>query len=158
MANSRTLALLALVVLAGCAGMEPAGRNANDAPAPAAAPVASPAPRAAPTPAPMPPPPAQPAPAAVPNVTASAQPAAPRRASGEDVIVPGMRERQVPAPDGDPRTAIERMADIHAWDECVTRAQGRGDPMEAQLESPEEMCTRSLGMASRSAVPDSRRP
>jgi hypothetical protein len=155
MANSRNLALLAFVVLAGCAGMESAGRNANEALPPP--PISTPAPRIAPAP----PPQAAPAPTpsvAAPNVQAPPAPAAPRQASGEEVIVPGQRERQIAPPNGDPRTATERQADIHAWDVCVTRVQGRSDPMEPQLDSPEDVCRRSLGMGSRTAVPDSRRP
>ena len=50
------------------------------------------------------------------------------------------------------------MQDIRAWDQCVMRVQNAfdADPMSAQLDEPEDYCARSLGMASRTAVPDSR--
>jgi hypothetical protein len=76
----------------------------------------------------------------------------------EEVIVPGQRERQVPPPDGDPRSTSERMQDIRAWDDCVLRVQAafERDPMRPALEEPEDYCARSLGMADRLAVPQSR--
>lgn len=51
------------------------------------------------------------------------------------------------------------MQDINAWDRCVTHVQAafESDPMRPQLDSPEEYCSQSLGMANRTAVPDSRR-
>jgi hypothetical protein len=78
--------------------------------------------------------------------------------NSEEVIVPGQRERQVPAP-ADPRSTNERMQDIRAWDDCVMRVQNAfdADPMSAQLDQPEDYCARSLGMANRTAVPESRR-
>jgi hypothetical protein len=170
--------MAALTVLAACAGMEPAGRNASRAPsaspppvvqrAPAPAPAAAPPPAAAPAPTPAattPPVAAQPAPAPAPAPAAAPEPADPaptpvdtsRRSSG-DVIVPGVREQQVPAPQGDPRSASERMRDINAWDRCVTHVQSafERDPMRPQLQSPEEYCSQSLGMTNRTAVPVSR--
>lgn len=71
------------------------------------------------------------------------------------VVVRGAIDRPVPAPPGDPRTQAQRMRDIRAWDRCVTQAQSAGDtdPMRYQAESPEELCSRSLGMAERTAVP-----
>jgi hypothetical protein len=80
------------------------------------------------------------------------------RRSGSDIIVPGVRERQVQPPRGDPRSTSERMEDIRAWDQCVTRVQAafESDPMSPQLDSPEEYCSQSLGMAERDAVPLSR--
>lgn len=154
----RITALAALAFLAACASVHPAGRNAREAPPP------PPATRAAPTQAP----PAQQAPApsvAAPDVSV-AQPAPQpqqqeqqRSGGGGDIVVPGQVERQVPAPQGDPRTVAERMADIRAWDRCVMQVQGQasGDPMRPQLDSPEEVCREDLGMANRTAVPNSRR-
>lgn len=151
----RLAALAALGALAACASMEPAGRNARDAaPAPPPPPVSQPAP------------PAQPAPSvAAPGVSVNPAPApAPqeeqrRSANGGDIVVPGQREQQVPVPDGDPRSASERMADIRAWDRCVMQVQRRadGDPTRPALDAPEEVCRNELGMANRNAVPNSRR-
>lgn len=165
----------AILVLAGCAGMEPAGRNARgpvSAPpsinaAPTPAPVVSPAP---PTPAPAvtaPAPITQPAPAvraAPPVATPAPTPAStPRAASAQDddddIVVRGaVVQREIAPPSGDPRNAIDRNDDIHAWDECVSAVQAvfERDPMRPQLETPEEYCGRSLGMADRNAVPESR--
>lgn len=147
----RMAVLAAVIALAGCAGVESAGRNARgDLPPPPPETAAAEDP-AAPAP-PMqaaPPPPAQ---------TAGARPA------GEDeegaIVVPGQREVQVPPPDGDPRSVAERMEDVRAWDQCITTSQAafERDPMRPQLDSPEEVCSRMLGMASRTAVPASRRP
>jgi hypothetical protein len=71
------------------------------------------------------------------------------------VTVPGIIERPVPAPPGDPRTMRERMRDIRSWDKCVLRAQAHGDtdPMRPQLETPEDYCRERLGMAGRTSVP-----
>lgn len=156
-------ALCAGLMAAACANVEAAGRNAGRAPAP---PVerAAPAPQTV-SPAPSPAPPvAEPTPAPAPVAEGVAAPPAPapqRQASGgsADLVVPGIVDRQVPPPSGDPRSVAERMADIRAWDACVTRAQGaaEGDPMRPQLQSPEEICTQALGMAGRNAVPISRR-
>jgi hypothetical protein len=81
------------------------------------------------------------------------------QSGGGDIVVPGQVERQVPAPDGDPRSTAERMADIRAWDRCVMQVQGQAsaDPMRPQLELPEEVCRNELGMANRTAVPARRR-
>jgi hypothetical protein len=75
-----------------------------------------------------------------------------------DIVVPGQVERAVP-PIGDPRSVGERAADVRAWDDCVVRAQGvaESDPMRPQMDTPEEACSRALGMANRTAVPESRR-
>ena len=188
----KRLALTAAVIaLAGCAGLEPAGRNARNGEydAPRTAPVA-PAPRPAPTPPPVytpppsaaatvAPPPVSSAPTSAPPAMASAPPptivaspppvassaAAPppdqpvsRRTGDEEVVVPGAIERQVRPPPGDPRSPDERMHDINAWDRCVTSVQSayESDPMRPQLNSPEEYCSNSLGMADRTAVPQSR--
>ncbi|HRE43860.1 MAG TPA: hypothetical protein PKY87_07795 [Terricaulis sp.] len=150
----RLAALAALGALAACASMEPAGRNAREAaPAPPPA-VVQTAPQAA-----------QPAPqVAAPGVTVNApptpNPAEPQRtANGGDIVVPGQQERQVPVPDGDPRSASERMADIRAWDRCVTQVQRRADsdPTRPSFDVPEDVCRSELGMANRNAVPNRRR-
>ncbi|QGZ93211.1 hypothetical protein [Terricaulis silvestris] len=184
----RLAAIAVVAALAGCAGMESAGRNAARDPV-ASAPTAAPAPRvvaSAPTPAtaPLPAPVASaPRPTPAPIVTATPAPPPPQaitprttaapaveddepapvaidtaRRSGSDIIVPGVRERQVQPPRGDPRSTSERMEDIRAWDQCVTRVQAafESDPMSPQLDSPEEYCSQSLGMAERDAVPLSR--
>jgi hypothetical protein len=166
----RMAVLAAAIALAGCAGMESAGRNAQRAPAPAAAPLEAPPAQQASLPPPQAP--AAEAPAPSPALTAppppSAAPPAPaatqaaQRDEDEDddaIVVPGQRETQVPAPGGDPRSVAERAEDVRAWDRCITSAQDAldSDPMRPQLDSPEEYCSRSLGMASRGAVPESRR-
>jgi hypothetical protein len=203
----RIAATAALIALAGCAGMESAGRNASRAPEPTRV-ASTPPPAARPAPAPpvtlpppaatttapaaaAPPPPTATAPRAVavapppaqttppPRVVASA-PAAPPPAtrtvtpppapvaeeeeiqtaslSDDDVVVPGVRERQVQAPNGDPRSNAERMQDIRAWDRCVMSVQGaaEADPLRPQLVTPEDYCSQSLGMAERTSVPQSR--
>ncbi len=117
---------------------------------------------------PLPPPPAiasptttsPSGPVAAPGVSAGAP--APRQEASErggDIVVPGGVERQVRPPTGDPRSNIERMEDIRAWDQCVTAVQAAfdSDPMSPQLEMPEDYCARSLGMAGRLAIPESRR-
>jgi hypothetical protein len=120
----------------------------DDAPAPAAA-------------APAPPPPIaqSDAPSAGGGVAApgvSIAPPAPAPPPG-DVVVPSGRETPV-SPNADQRTVAERAADIRAWDQCVSRAQAMGDsdPNRVQMDSPEDACSRSLGMSSRTAVPASR--
>lgn len=82
----------------------------------------------------------------------------PRRSNDEEVVVPGTITRQIQPPNGDPRTEAERMQDINSWDRCVTHVQAafESDPMRPQLQSPEEYCSQSLGMADRTAVPISR--
>jgi|CXWL01.1.fsa_nt_gi hypothetical protein len=171
--------LAALLLIASCAGVEPAGRNSRrEASTPPPVSQPAPAPRAAPalppptqtqsaqtqaTPAPLPPPPVETR--AVPDVASQArvtpEPRPVRREPSEDddIVVQGQAERQVPAPNGDPRSTIERVRDVRAWDQCVSRAQAAGevDPMRPALETPEELCSRSLGMADRMAVPISRR-
>lgn len=171
----RIAAAAALIALAGCAGMESAGRNASRSPEPARVATAPPAQAApeqvAPTtsaPAPvaeatLPPPSAT---TSAPPVTAQA--AAPARQADrpvttaarndEEVVVPGQRERQVQPPNGDPRSNAERMEDIRAWDQCVIRVQAAydRDPMRPQLDTPEDYCRESLGMADRSSIPASR--
>jgi hypothetical protein len=74
-----------------------------------------------------------------------------RSSGGGDIVVPGQVERQVPVPEGDPRSASERM--------CVMQIQNQssGDPLRPQMDTPEEVCRNELGMANRGAVPASRR-
>lgn len=81
-----------------------------------------------------------------------------RQRPSDEVVVPGVQERQVPPPQGDPRSVSQRMEDINAWDRCVMRVQAafEDDPTRPSLESPEEVCSQSLGMATRTSVPDSR--
>ncbi len=167
----RIAAAVVLIALAGCAGMESAGRSAERAPATPRVASAPPPPAAAS--APLSPPPAAAAVAPAPSAaetppSASADPAPPAqadppvataaRSDDNTVVVPGVRERQVQAPDGDPRSNAERMQDIRAWDRCVMRAQaaGEADPLRPQLVMPEDYCRESLGMANRLAVPASR--
>jgi hypothetical protein len=148
--------LAAMVALAGCVGWEPAGRNAATSPAaPAAAPAVAPAatqPAESATP---------PAPVVAPEAGAPAAAAAttPATGGGDEIVVPGGPELQVPPPAGDPRSMAERMEDIRAWDQCVTAVQAayESDPMRPQLDTPEDYCSRSLGMTGRTAVPESRR-
>jgi len=195
----RMTVLAALIVLAACANVAPAGRNARGgmeappAPPPARAATVTPAPRPLPPPTYSPPPPAPvsrapaasapppvlvmppssapvttapsgPAPAVVappvaaPSVAAPAADRPPPRNSDDEVVVPGTIQRQLPPPNGDPRTEDERMQDINSWDRCVTHVQSafESDPMRPQLTTPEEYCSQSLGMANRTAVPISR--
>jgi len=165
----RMAVLAAAIALAGCAGMESAGRSAQRSPAPAAAPLETapsqqaylPPPQAAPVPRPA----AAAAPAPAPPQTAGAEPEPTQVAQrdedddGDTIVVPGQRETQVPPPGGDPRSVGERAEDVRAWDRCITASQDAfdGDPMRPQLDTPEDYCRRSLGMASRSAMPESRR-
>lgn len=147
----RLAAVAALAALAGCAGIQPAGRNAERAPPPpaAAAPVETAAPTA----------PAPAAPVAAP-VAAAAPAERPTPATGdEEVIVPGQREQQVRPPNGDPRSVAQRREDVRNWDTCVLEAQGgrESDPTRPDLTSPEDYCSRALGMADRTAVPEWRR-
>ncbi len=150
----RMIFVSAIMALAACAGVEPVGRGVTRPPA-AEAP-------AAPVPAAQLPPIETPPQPSVVAENVAAPPAAPRRAprTGEDeIVVPGQTERQVPAPNGDPRNIIERMEDIRAWDRCVIGEQGAfdSDPMSPRLDTPEDVCRRSLGMADRDAVPEMRR-
>lgn len=181
------MAMVAAVIgLAGCAGLEPAGRNASRAPRPAAtAPAPRPAPAPAATPAPAPPPQTQAAPVAAPTpaprpaATPAPAPqqaappvAAPRvsvptptpptparaQSDSDDIVVPGQVQTQIAPTLADPRTNEERRADVRAWDQCITQVQSAfdSDPMSPQLTTPEEYCATSLGMADRRSVPSSR--
>ncbi len=140
----------------------PAPVPATAAPAPSSAPLVTTQPRAseaapvASTPAP------RAAPAAASPAPAAAS--APSRQGtftpdpqDDEVVVPGQRDRQI-TPPSDWRSASERMEDLRAWDQCVTRVQAayERDPMRPQLDSPEQYCARSLGMSDRDAIPISR--
>jgi hypothetical protein len=148
----RLAAGTALMVLAACAGVESAGRSARESGA--APPVISSAPSPAPAPAPAPTP--EPS-VAAPNV-AVATPPPPRQRSGDDDIVVRGEYESIPQPEGDFRSRAQRNEDIRSWDQCVTAVQAayERDPMRPQLETAEEYCGRSLGMADRTAVPESR--
>lgn len=195
----RLVVVAATLALASCAGLEPAGRNANRGPtaappppaastttAPARTAPALPPPQATaptptnrplvtappasttapavvarPTPAPTPAPSATAPTVAAPQVAAPppAQASTTSRDTDDAIVVPGQRDVQVQPPAGDPRSTAQRMEDVRAWDRCVTQVQSafEGDPMRPQLTTPEEYCRQSLGMASRLAVPESRR-
>jgi hypothetical protein len=154
----RVLAIVAVaVVLTGCAGFQPAGRNAERSEAPAALPPPA-AHNAVNPPAENPPPPTLPAPSvAAPSVSASAPPPPPSN-DNSDVTVVAPTERQVPPPSGDPRSVAERREDIQRWDHCVMQVQSSADsdPMRPTLDTPEDVCSRQLGQANRTAVPESR--
>ena len=168
----RIAAAAALIALAGCAGMESAGRNASRSPEPTRV-VSAPTVEAAPTqaaPAPSAPAPVTVAALPPPSAASSAPPVSVAPAAqadrpvttaardDDDVVVPGQRERQVQPPNGDPRSNTERMQDIRAWDQCVVRVQAAydRDPMRPQLDTPEDYCRESLGMSDRTSIPASR--
>ena len=145
MSTRLTAGLVSLLVLVACASSP-----SSDAVAPAQS-ASSPVAQAAPAPDAAGP--------AASNVTVPVPPP-PRPSTGDEVVVGGVQNQQVRPPRGDPRTNAERMADIHAWDDCVMHAQGQtqSDPMRPQLDTPEDVCRQRLGMSSRTGVPDSRRP
>ncbi len=139
-----TAALLLGLTLAACASAEQPLSEPASAPPPAA--VSIPAQATAPGTS-----------VAAPDVVPPPAPR-PRVSNDEDVVIAGRQRQQVPAP-ADPRTTQQRMADIRSWDTCVLRLQGRAESAtEPQMDSPEEVCRRTLGMANRNAVPISRRP
>ena len=170
----RFAAAAALIAIAGCAGMEPAGRNASrvDAPPPPVRTASAPAQRSAPVAPPpsyVPPPPArtsspsaqpvqqQAAPSvAAPSVAAPAPPPPPR-VNNDDVTVTAPTH-QIEPPHGDSRSVAEQREDIQTWDRCVMQVQQTyaADPFEPETESPEDVCRRQLGQASRTAMPTSR--
>jgi hypothetical protein len=116
--------------------------------------------------APAPPPPAaervvaqqEPGPsAAAPGVSVEPDRPQPPVRDG-DVVVRGTRQLPPPGP-ADTRTVDQRTADIRRWDNCVMRGQdlGESDPTRPSLDTPEEICQRTLGMSDRLAVPTGRR-
>ena len=149
---ARSAAVAAFLMLVGCAGVESVGRGAERAPPPPQAAAPEIAPPAAVPGTDLPP-------VAAANVPAPEATVPPRPRGDNEIIVPGQVERQVPAPQGDPRSMSQRMEDVRAWDRCVTEVQSafESDPMRPQLDTPEEYCRRSLGMADRLSVPASRR-
>ena len=151
----RMAILVVVMAMAGCAGLEPAGRNAVRAPAPPAS-VETAAPETVTPPSVIALPPA---PVAAPQVSAPTPTRAAPASGDDEIVVPGQVRSQVPPPRGDPRNRIERREDIRAWDQCVSQAQAtfETDPMSPQLDSPEDVCRGALGMANRDAVPESRR-
>lgn len=160
----RLAAAAALMALAACAGMEPAGRNSGRQPEPVPAAASAPrvsAPQTPPPSATLPPPTPQMSapPVAAPSVSVAPPPPppAPSRDSDADVTVQAPA-RQVEAPRGDPRSVSERREDIQNWDHCVLAVQQTyaSDPTEPELETPEDVCRRQLGQASRTAVPAAR--
>lgn len=167
----RYAAAAALIALAGCAGFESAGRNAERGvpePVPATAPAQRSAP-IAPPPSYVPPPPSQQqAQAPVQPAQQTQQPLVaapsvsvappPRRADDDADVTVQAPARQVQAPRGDPRSVSERREDVQRWDTCVMQVQQTisSDPLEPVLETPEEVCQRQLGQSDRNAVPTSR--
>ena len=153
----RAAVLAALIALAGCAGVESAGRNSRATAPSAQAGLPPPQPEAPATAGPLVTSPAQ-AGAPAPDQRARAQDSEEAEDDGA-IVVPGQRDMQVQPPSGDPRSVAERTRDVRAWDQCIMSSQSafESDPMRPQLDSPEEYCSRNLGMASRTAVPASRR-
>jgi hypothetical protein len=150
----RLLAGVAVLALAACANVESAGRNAREGGA--APPTISAAPPPQPAPAPQPTPAPEPS-VAAPNVAVETPPPPRPRSDDDDIVVRGEYE-PIPQPEGDFRSRAQRNEDIRAWDQCVTSVQSafESDPMSPQLDTPEEYCSRSLGMADRNAMPESR--
>lgn len=166
----RLAAAVALVMLTGCAGMEPAGRTAQREQAG----MASPAPITPPTNSLPPPthvtsaPPLAQAqaptqtqttqpPVAAPNVAVATPPPTPPRDPSDVVVHGSVPEQQVQPPNGDPRSIAERREDIRNWDHCVMQAMAQqSDPNQLEMDSPEDICSRRLGQSSRNAVPQSR--
>ncbi len=169
MANRLLLVLAAASMLGACSiwatqEEQDAYRQAHPqavrhAAAPAPAPVA-----AAPPPTLVTAPPAEsgPPPNTVAANVAAPAPSAPARAADNgEIVVPSVAPHQLPTlPNGDPRSAMERAADVRSWDQCVMRLQNirEDNPMRPTLDSPEDICRQRLGMDSRNAVPDSRKP
>ena len=180
----RFAAAAALFALAGCAGFEPAGRNATHAEAPpppertASAPVQRSAP-VAPPPSYVAPPPRQtyaPSPqpeqqtqvqprpqlttpsVVAPSVAAPPPPPPPPAPNPNGDVTVTAPARQVEPPHGDPRSVAERREDIQNWDHCVMQVQQTyaADPLEPETDTPEDVCRRQLGQANRVAVPTSR--
>jgi hypothetical protein len=71
----------------------------------------------------------------------------------EEVVIAPEAKRATP-PDGDPRSVGERREDAMAYDKCVLRAHfmDTANPVQG---TPEEYCSRKLGMEDRNAVPNS---
>lgn len=127
----------ALALLASCSTAPPVLEN-RAPPPPVTAPQASAAPVAAP------------------GVSVPAD--RPVQTQNGDIRVPGITPNVGAPTPVDPRNTTQRMADIRAWDHCVTGVQNQAEanPMRPNLTSPEEYCAQRLGMSSRTAVPHSR--
>lgn len=71
----------------------------------------------------------------------------------EDVVIAPEAKRATP-PDGDPRSIGEKREQAAAYDKCLLTAKERQmyDPVGS---TPEEYCSRRLGMADRDAIPNS---
>jgi hypothetical protein len=162
----RFVAAAALIALAGCAGFEPAGRNASraDLPPPAAAapaPIRQSAPVAAAPQVYAPPPQtvqqAQVSPPVAAPLVAAPAPPPPPPVNNDDVTVTAPAH-QIEPPRGDSRSVAERREDVQTWDRCILQVQQTyaSDPLEPETETPEDICRRQLGQASRFAVPSSR--
>jgi pyruvate/2-oxoglutarate dehydrogenase complex dihydrolipoamide acyltransferase (E2) component len=134
----RTIAAALLgFALAACAGGPPPGPAERQAPGAAL------------------PPPAATTPAPQPEVVPTPPPAPPAQPRSGDIVVPAPPRPETSAPPPrDPRSVAERREDVRAWDRCVLAIQGRSETgTRPQLESPEEICAKQLGMAGRDAVP-----
>ena len=141
---------LAAVALGGCAG------------GPAAAPVAPAEAVAGPV--------AAPAPAAdgqvdIRDATRGNRPAPtnaeelPADPNEVEVLAPEV-ERPAPPTLGDPRTPTEIMNARRAWNRCIARADRiarDSAPSQVAMDSPEELCRRSLGMQGPDDIPASQR-
>jgi hypothetical protein len=83
----------------------------------------------------------------------------PQKGASDEVTVPGTIEREVQAPQGDPRSARQRARDRARFDRCVMKLNDResespsANPVSL---SPEEYCSQRLGMRDRNAEPDRR--
>jgi hypothetical protein len=174
----RIAAMVALIALAACAGMEPAGRTAQREghvyePAPTPPPRTESLPPPAPAAAPpsvsssaLPPPRSMtqsPAPSssvppvAAANVAVTAPPPPPPRDPNAVVVHGSVPEEQVRPPNGDPRSISERREDIQNWDHCVMQVMAQqSDPNRPETDTPEDVCSQRLGQSSRNAVPQSR--
>jgi len=74
-------------------------------------------------------------------------------AANEDVLVTPSSKRPQ-SPDGDPRSSAEIQADQMAYDRCLVSVP-QSDMHHPVESTPEEYCSRHLGMADRNAIPDS---
>jgi hypothetical protein len=110
---ARMAVVAAAIGLASCAGLEPAGRNANRSPSPAAtAPAPRPAQTPAATPAPAPPPQTQAAPVAAPPPTAAPRPAAtPAPTPAPQQAAPPVAAPRVSVPTPPPPTPARAQSD-----------------------------------------------
>lgn len=76
-----------------------------------------------------------------------------------EVLAPEV-ERPAPPTLGDPRTPTEIMNARRAWNRCIARADSaarNSSPSQVSIDSPEEICRRSLGMDGPGDIPASQR-